>query len=491
MASRLRRRVVVIPAALVLLAGGGAAAWASGGRGGSGYRTAQVTRADVDQLLTLTGTVSAVEQRKVRFRTTGTVSRVAVTVGQRVRKGQVLATMASASLDDAVVKAEATLARAQATLETDTAAATAASPTPTPSATRAPSAGGSSLADAQQGADRALRDAQRALEAATRACTAPPSSTPSPTASSESAAPSLTCADALASALKAQQLSAAAQAAVARALSQQDRTSSANATPSSASDRSDKSDGSDQSGSTAGRLTRDRAAVSAAQVVLDQAEQDRAAASLTAPIAGTVASVPWTTGGTAATTDALVLLGGGAVDVTVDVPAASIRSMRVGLPATARADGSTRDVQGTVTAVGLLPTTGTSGSSSSTTYPVTVRVPAGGAGLVDGSSAAVSIVVKTVRHVLTVPNSALHDSTVTVLAKGKTTTVRVETGAVGALRTQVTSGLSLGQTVVVADLGEALPTSSTTGNHGGFGGDRFVGPPDGFDGGKATVIRRG
>jgi len=81
------------------------------------------------------------------------------------------------------------------------------------------------------------------------------------------------------------------------------------------------------------------------------------------------------------------------------------------------------------------------GSSSSTSYPVTVRV-ARGAGFVQGGTASVGLAVKTVKNVVTVPNSALHGSTVDVLAKGKVTTVEVQTGAVGALATQVTSGLT-------------------------------------------------
>jgi hypothetical protein len=242
--------------------------------------------------------------------------------------------------------------------------------------------------------------------------------------------------------------------------------------------------------STAARITIDTAAVSAAEVALSQANKDLAAVSLRSPIAGTVASLPWAPGSAAATSDTAVVLGSGAVNVVVQVPSTSIASMRVGLPATVRADGSSNAVSGVITQVGLLPTTSTSttgaaatSSSSTTTYPVTVRV-AAGAGLVDGGNASVSIVVKSVKNVLTIPNSALHGTSVDVLSKGKVSTVRVQTGAVGALVTQVTSGLTAGQSVVLADLSVALPTSSTTSTTRGtgFGPGGFTGAPGGAGG---------
>ena len=54
----------------------------------------------------------------------------------------------------------------------------------------------------------------------------------------------------------------------------------------------------------------------------------------------------------------------------------------------------------------------------------------------------------------------------------------MQTGAVGETWTQITDGLDVGQTVVLADLDAPLPTSATdTQSTGGFGG------PGGFGGG--------
>ncbi|MDQ1467109.1 MAG: hypothetical protein QOH10_1524, partial [Actinomycetota bacterium] len=60
--------------------------------------------------------------------------------------------------------------------------------------------------------------------------------------------------------------------------------------------------------------------------------------------------------------------------------------------------------------------------------------------------------------------------TVTVLANGKTTIVPIQIGTVGADRTAVTSGLAAGQTVVLADLGQAIPSSNASTRFGGGGG---------------------
>jgi multidrug efflux pump subunit AcrA (membrane-fusion protein) len=97
-------------------------------------------------------------------------------------------------------------------------------------------------------------------------------------------------------------------------------------------------------------------------------------------------------------------------------------------------------------------------------------------------------------NVLTIPNSAIHTGvngshTVSIDAGGKTSVVQVKLGLEGAVATEVTSGLKVGQQVVSANLSTGLPgssTSSTTtgfpGGAGGFGAGeaaRFGGPRPG------------
>jgi len=92
-----------------------------------------------------------------------------------------------------------------------------------------------------------------------------------------------------------------------------------------------------------------------------------------------------------------------------------------------------------------------------------------------------------------VPLSAVHSTgrlvTVTVYANGTPTLTRVTLGVVGADRAQVTSGLKLGQQVVLADLNEAVPSSSTTLTRRGTGlGGLTGGGAFGGVGGRFTRV---
>jgi hypothetical protein len=161
--------------------------------------------------------------------------------------------------------------------------------------------------------------------------------------------------------------------------------------------------------------------------------------------------------------------------------------------------GATSIAKGSVTSISLLPSTSSSSTgtgngagqgtstTSSPTYPVVVLVPDALPALATGSRADVSLLIGTVSKVLTVPNSAL-----TPLAKGQalavtlknsvSTRALVKTGYAGTLTTQITSGLSAGQRVVLADLNTALPTNTTSsrrfgvaGGSGGLGGSGLGG----------------
>ena len=79
----------------------------------------------------------------------------------------------------------------------------------------------------------------------------------------------------------------------------------------------------------------------------------------------------------------------------------------------------------------------------------------------------------------TVPTSAVESlgafSLVTVLKAGKAVNVRVTVGASGPVLTQISSGLSVGEQVVLANISTPLPTNSNpfaarglTGGGGGF-----------------------
>ena len=233
--------------------------------------------------------------------------------------------------------------------------------------------------------------------------------------------------------------------------------------------------------SSAARVVSDQAAVTNASTSLSGAETDRASAILKSSTAGTVGSVGFVKG-TSSSGKTIVIVGAGSVEVTVNVPLASMASVHVGQKANVTPKGATTSVPGAVTSISLLPTaaatgTGTSqatATTSSPTYPVVVLVPDALPALASGSRADVSLLIGTTGDVLTVPNSALTplgngQAIAVTLKKGVATRALVKTGYAGTLTTQVTSGLAAGQQVVLADLSTALPTNTTSSRRFGVG----------------------
>ncbi len=200
-----------------------------------------------------------------------------------------------------------------------------------------------------------------------------------------------------------------------------------------------------------------------AKSALATARADLDDATLSAPISGTVAALGFVAGQSSGSSS-VTIVGPGAVDVTVDVPLASLPKVKVGQAATVTANGSLTTMAGTVHSISLLPASST---TTSVSYPVVVRVPQPVAALASGAGATATITLATVRDVVTVPNTALTTLVsgtgfVQTVKAGQVTRTLVRTGAVGSTRTQVLSGLTAGQQVVIANLSEALPTTSTT-----------------------------
>ncbi len=253
--------------------------------------------------------------------------------------------------------------------------------------------------------------------------------------------------------------------------------------PASGGGKSGVNAGGGQSGVNAGggkvitpeQLAADQAGIDAAAAEVSAATQNLAQATLTSPIAGTVAAVglsPDATVGASSSSATVTIIGGGAKQVTTTVGLADIDKVKVGDKASVKVDGVSTLLTGTVSSIGLLNST----TGSTTTYPVKILLDPSGAKLYDGSGASVSITVNAVRDVLTVPSSAVHHlgvlNTVSVLKRGKVSTVRVTLGAVGADLTQIKSGLAVGDHVVLADLSAPLPSGgfNPANNRGGLFG---------------------
>jgi HlyD family secretion protein len=515
----------------------------------AGFRTATVASRPVDQTLDRVGTIEPVAQASVSFPASGTVATVDVAVGDQVSVGQHLAQLDTTSLDSAVADAQAALDQAELTLQRalngeSVSSGPTGSPTAAPASASTSSGSGTfvvtpvavttttqgdaelstaqqAVLSAQQQVDTDLATAQQALDDAQTVCaavTAPAGSTTDTTGAtvpgeSDSSDAVAACQTALGGVLDAQQVVNASQSALAdaaRTLDQllsdraaepasPDTSTSAPATGSPSSPQSSPQSG--PSGGTGGgaggggsssptsaELVAYQKAVDAAAAEVAVAEQAAAQASLVSPIAGTVQQVDLAVGDTVSagsSTAAVVIVGSGGYEVTTTVTVDDLPDIEVGQAVTILADGSEEPVDGEVVGIG---TVGTS-SGSATTYPVTVGLTDQPDGFRNGATASLSIVTAETADAVAVPTSAVtvqgSRATVTVLDDGKTSEVTVQTGAVGEVWTEITDGLEVGQSVVLADLDAPLPTSATdTQSTGGFGG------PGGFGGRLNTSGQR-
>ncbi len=240
-------------------------------------------------------------------------------------------------------------------------------------------------------------------------------------------------------------------------------------------------------GSTA-QITADQAAVTSAQSQLSAAQQSLAGATLTSPIAGTVAAVNLSVGeqvsgsagstkatsggGTASGGTQIEVIGTGSWVVTGTITDTEVSQVRDGDQATIALAGSSSPVYGLVAQVGLI-ATDTDGVAS---FPFTIDVTGSPAGLYDGITADVSITTRELANVLTVPTAALHEvdghSVVYEMSGGKQVAHTVTTGQSEGGLSQITSGLSPGTDVVVPVVGRGPGAAgrTTNGRAGGFGG---------------------
>jgi multidrug efflux pump subunit AcrA (membrane-fusion protein) len=230
------------------------------------------------------------------------------------------------------------------------------------------------------------------------------------------------------------------------------------------------------------QIASDQAAIDSAEADLINAEQSLKEATLNSPIGGTVVSVDIAAGDTVSadsSTDIITIIGTKSYEVEGTLTSSQVPSVKVGQSAAVQVDGTTGSVEGTVSQVG--PVQSSDGEYS---YPVVVDLPASTDTLFTGSTATVGIDTGSVSNVLAVPTSAVETTGTRAYVlesdKGELTRKVIKVGMVGDTYTQVLSGLDDGQSVVLADYAEAVPSSNTDltnalGGGGGFGGGGFGG----------------
>jgi multidrug efflux pump subunit AcrA (membrane-fusion protein) len=260
------------------------------------------------------------------------------------------------------------------------------------------------------------------------------------------------------------------------------------------------------------------ASLASAQAQLQSAQNALAAATMTSPITGVVAAVNIAVGdsvgssgtgstssgrgssagasgsglgssasnstssGSGSSTAAISVISTSSWIVNADVGSSDLASLTPGLEAQITPNGATQPIFGTLKSTGIVASTGSTGSAQ---FPVVIQVTGNPSGLYAGTSADVSIIVKQLSNVLTVPTLAVHTTngktTVTLQgSNGRNTETPVVIGGVFGARTQITSGLKSGQDVVIT-IARTIGTTGTTGTRTGFGGGGFGG--GGFGGG--------
>jgi multidrug efflux pump subunit AcrA (membrane-fusion protein) len=232
---------------------------------------------------------------------------------------------------------------------------------------------------------------------------------------------------------------------------------------------------------TAATLITDQATIQSSAILLASAQDQLAQATITSPIAGKVASMPFVVGQQASATATAVIIGSGAIEVTVPVPLAKRAQVAAGQAATVTSTIGGTTLKGTITRINLLPTTtstfaaaaaagggggaASSSSQSTTTYSTVITIATGGDALPESSRVAATITTKTVDAAIVLPASAVTPTgtgsgTVQVVTNGILSTKRVVTGALGDTEIQIVSGVTAGESVVIADVDKAIPGAS-------------------------------
>lgn len=217
-------------------------------------------------------------------------------------------------------------------------------------------------------------------------------------------------------------------------------------------------------------VTEAELAYTTAQLALEQA-------TLVAPVDGVLTAMPFVVGETAAASDVATITTGDGVVIPIEVAVTDIAEVAAG-QSVAVTDATGGESEGEVSTIALLPTTG------ATTYTVTVAVDAPAAGLAVGTAANLVVTIASSDDSVLAPISAITltatgTGTVRVLADNEVTTRDVSLGIIGTTHVEVTDGLSDGESVVLSDASEAIPTSDSSSSTrmagGGFTGGGFPG----------------
>lgn len=499
------RAVLGAGTALAVVAGVGIAVAGTSSAASQRYVTATAGTGEVTQTYVASGTVTRKNTSEATFAVDGTVRKVSVAVGDEVDAGDVLAVLNKGSLQLAVLNAETSVARANASLYA------AQHPSSTSGSSGSSGSGGSGGAVVTIDPtvlNEAVSRVNLAVVSESEACSAifaailpeaEPTATATPTATGEAtdgtsaaeatATPTPTAtasteetpaAEATPTASASQladtidsdftdeelQTCANARAEVTAANANLQQVVALLTTPNAGGGKKTTKSSSSSSTVSASQVASAKADLLEAEQDLAAAKADLADAELVAPISGTVGVVGLAKGDSASS-GSITIVGSGSAVVTFELPLSTRQLVKVGQEVTVTPAGSGTALTGRIASIATLETSGTSGSSP--TYTTTVSVSDATGLLASGSRAAVLIPVRAETSVLRVPASAVTPTgtgtaTVQVVENaGATTasTVEVTTGAVGGGWVQITSGLEAGTLVVLADNTAEIPSNQS------------------------------
>jgi macrolide-specific efflux system membrane fusion protein len=406
------------------------------------------------------GSTSSTTSSNTGASVTWPVTKVSASVGQKVGKGDVLATADATSAQLQLASAQATLASAQAKLATDQGGPDSVT------IAQAKNQLSQSWNSYQQAiANRTNTNQQNALTLS-QAQDAVTSAQNQLSADTAASAPQATLDKDTAALQQAQANLASTQLKVNQS-NQQAAQQVTNASLSyQAAQLSYQSKVAPASSAT---VQADQAQVASAQATVDAAQAAVNAASIVAPADGLIIAVNILPGVNAATNYAIEESVGPMV-ATASFAEADIPNLKVGQSATVSVTAAKTSVPGTLTEIVPVAST-TGGSSSVVTYAVTVTLTSPPDTVLAGMSATVTVTTASVDNALRVPATALQGSstagyTVQVLnGDGSVSTVDVQVGLVTTSMAQITSGLSQGEAVVVGT--STTRTGTTTSGNGG------------------------
>ncbi len=225
-----------------------------------------------------------------------------------------------------------------------------------------------------------------------------------------------------------------------------------------------------------------------AQLALSIVEQQRDDATLVAPFDGIVAAVDVAVGEMPVSTGAITLINTSSYSITLSVDEKDIAQVSEGQAVNVTISALNATLTGRVTEIGLAP----ADDADLVTYNVEVTLNPTDVQVRPGMSAVANVVLNQVDNVIVVPNrfittdATTGQSTVKVQTAPETyTDVPVTLGAQTDSESVITSGISVGQTLVILSSGTSDAATTTQGTGLGIlGGGLAGGPPaGGFQGG--------